>query len=123
MCEIAPFCMECEYDEYNTTSCCVNKLNFAVRNLYQSLPVIGKYIDGYRCPHFTIKGKEKEKDMLKPGYNRMDCLEPLIIYEKEDWSEDEWKVLRTAFGFADEPNVTRIVAHTNVIECWNEKFD
>lgn len=58
--------------------------------------------------------------MLKPGYNFKKCLEPLFIFEKEDLSEDEWSVCRKLFGFSDEPNVTRIVAHIDTIECWNE---
>lgn len=59
-------------------------------------------------------------ETLKPGYNCRKCLDPLIIAEKEDWSESEWLVLRKIFGYADEPNVTRIVAHVKKIECWND---
>lgn len=65
----------------------------------------------------------KTSKTLKPGYNCKRCLEPLIIAEKEDWSESEWSVIRTLFGYVDEPNVTRIVAHVTKVECWNDVID
>ena len=58
--------------------------------------------------------------MLNPGYNCMVCKEKLHIFEKEDLSEYEWEVCRKLFGFADESNVDRIVAHIEKIECWND---
>lgn len=58
--------------------------------------------------------------MLEHGYHCRVCLDPLLIFEIEDWTEEEWAVCRKLFGFADEPNVTRIVAHVEKVECWNE---
>lgn len=63
---------------------------------------------------------QEAENMLQPGYNCKECLDPLIIAEKEDWNDEQWDVLRTVFGFGKEPNVTRIVAHIEKIECWNE---
>lgn len=59
--------------------------------------------------------------MLSHGYHHKTCLEPMFVLDKEDWSEEEWTVCRKIFGFAEEPNVTRIVANITTIECWNAK--
>ena len=63
---------------------------------------------------------QEAENMLLPGYNCKQCLDPLIIAEKEDWNEEQWSALRTIFGYRNEPNVTRIVAHVEKVECWNE---
>ena len=55
MCECAPLGITCEYDGYNTTSCKVNRLNLALTEIYQSIPLIGRLIPNYKCPNLRIK--------------------------------------------------------------------
>ena len=58
MCELAPFKMECENDEFkNNLMCCsVYHLQQALNNFYTSLPGIGKLIPAYHCAGFKKKG-------------------------------------------------------------------
>ena len=55
MCEIAPFQMECVNDEYDLTCCRIHKLYCAITELFQSIPLYGRYIENYRCPGFEPK--------------------------------------------------------------------
>lgn len=58
MCDIAPFQMKCENEEYkcNLTVCAVAHLNQALNNVLTEIPILGKFIPEYHCGAFRIKG-------------------------------------------------------------------
>lgn len=58
MCDIAPFQMKCENDEFKhgLTCCAVYHLRQSWNNLLKSFPVIGNYIPTYHCEGFKQKG-------------------------------------------------------------------
>lgn len=50
-------CENCEYEKYDCIMCSASKLNFELRELYRTLPIIGKFIKQYNCKHFLIAEK------------------------------------------------------------------
>lgn len=58
MCDIAPFKMECENEEFkhNLVCCSVSHLRQAWNNFLISIPVIGNFISIYHCECFEKKG-------------------------------------------------------------------
>ena len=56
MCEIAPFCMKCEWEDVQDklVMCKANKLHFAFIELAKSFPIVGKIIAPYECKGFEI---------------------------------------------------------------------
>ena len=57
MCDIAPFQMECTYEEYKDklTSCAVSHLCQAFNELYLQLPIVKHFVKPYHCPNFQNK--------------------------------------------------------------------
>ena len=55
MCEIAPFKMECDFEQEDCLMCRSSKLNNALNEFNQNLPIVGKFIKDYRCPNFVSK--------------------------------------------------------------------
>ena len=64
MCEIAPFEMECEFDDHkNDLVCCRScMISFYLQQLVFRLPIVGKvfekYEKKYECPYFEPKGEK-----------------------------------------------------------------
>lgn len=58
MCDIAPFSMECEFDDvkHKLVCCKANHLSCAFRQLQQSLPLVGGWFEDYKCQAFEPKG-------------------------------------------------------------------
>lgn len=57
MCDIAPFQMECENEEFkcDLIVCAVANLNQAVNNLLTEIPIVGMFIRPYHCGAFRVK--------------------------------------------------------------------
>ncbi len=62
MCDIAPFQMKCENDEFHDKlDCCIfAHLSQAWNNLLHSIPIIGDWFPEYHCPHFKPYGGDQE---------------------------------------------------------------
>ena len=60
MCEIAPFCMKCEWEDVKDklAMCHANRLKFAFTDISRSLPIVGDLIAPYRCKGFQIPHEE-----------------------------------------------------------------
>lgn len=58
MCDIAPFQMKCEYEDYDCVSCAVHHLYQAFSNLLQSIPIVKRFTEPYKCPQFEIPTKQ-----------------------------------------------------------------
>ena len=60
MCQIAPFSMQCEFDDVKDKlfSCQCNHLACAVQELKMSLPIIGGLFKPHKCPYFLPKKEE-----------------------------------------------------------------
>lgn len=58
MCDIAPFQMKCEYDECDLLCCRTHHLYQELSNLYQSIPIVRKFVKEYHCPDFEPKAGE-----------------------------------------------------------------
>lgn len=58
MCDIAPFQMECEYDEYkhDLLCCVVCLLKQAFYNLLTEIPIVKIFVQPYHCEMFRMKG-------------------------------------------------------------------
>lgn len=74
MCEIAPFCMKCEWEDAQDklVMCKANKLHFAFRELSMSLPIVGGLFAPYKCKGFeipfealNIRSMEQEGNMIE----------------------------------------------------------
>ena len=64
MCDIAPFQMECDLEEYKEklTSCAVCHLCQAFNKLWSQTPIIKHFVVPYKCPNFRIK-RSAEDDL------------------------------------------------------------
>ena len=61
MCELAPFQMECENDEFKHKLRCCSVYHFrqALNNFNSTLPIIGRFVEPYHCEGFKPKGGAK----------------------------------------------------------------
>ena len=61
-CPCAPLGMECVYERYHKdlVSCAVHMLNYHFRELWQSVPIIGGWVEPYRCPNFERSNNNAE---------------------------------------------------------------
>ena len=62
MCDIAPFQMKCEYDDFqHDLFCCrSHHLCQAFNNLYRSIPIVKEFVSEYHCPDFERQAGEQE---------------------------------------------------------------
>lgn len=62
MCEIAPFGMKCEWEEYSDKliMCASNRLQQAMNNLLKAIPIMGNFTPEYHCKGFEIKREVQE---------------------------------------------------------------
>lgn len=70
MCDIAPFCMTCEWEyvQDKLIMCNSNRLHAALREIQCSLPIVGSLFEPYRCQGFTVpmeseKGEKNEENI------------------------------------------------------------
>lgn len=58
MCDIAPFQMECENDEFkHDLMCCrASYLRQAWNNFLTAIPILGRFVSAYHCECFEMKG-------------------------------------------------------------------
>ena len=63
MCDIAPFCMKCEWEDVQDKliMCQANRLHAALREIPRSLPIVGDWIEPYRCQGFMTPTDETSK--------------------------------------------------------------
>lgn len=59
-----------------------------------------------------------ESDTMANGYHAMSCPEPIIL-EPEDWTSEEWAVLKKLCGMTDH-NATRMVLNVSSVEVYIE---
>ena len=64
MCDIAPFGMKCEWEDVKDKlfMCNANRLNCALTELVQSIPIVGRFVEPYRCVGFEIPCGERKYD-------------------------------------------------------------
>jgi hypothetical protein len=64
MCDIAPFQMECIYEEYKDKliSCNVCHLGQALNELWLQTPIIKHFVEPYHCPNFEIKRSDNNAE-------------------------------------------------------------
>lgn len=62
ICPCAPLGMECVYEKHHKDlmCCCIHILNYQLRELWQSLPIIGEWFEPYHCPDFELERKGGE---------------------------------------------------------------
>lgn len=54
MCDIAPFQIKCEYEDDDCVACAIHHLYQAFSNLQQSIPIVKRFAEPYKCPQFEI---------------------------------------------------------------------
>ena len=61
-CPCAPLGTECVYEKCrkDLLCCSVHILNYHLSELWQSLPIIGEWLEPYHCPDFEIERKGGE---------------------------------------------------------------
>lgn len=62
MCDIAPFQMKCAFEDGDLMVCACHKLSYAVTELKQGIPFLGKFVPDYHCPHFETDVEKEVKD-------------------------------------------------------------
>ena len=62
MCDIAPFCMKCVWEdvEDKLIMCKANRMHFYLREIPRSLPGIGDLFEAYQCQGFIPAQVEEE---------------------------------------------------------------
>lgn len=55
ICEIAPFAMKCEYENYELVSCACHRLEQALSDLLGEMPILKHFSTPYHCPDFMPK--------------------------------------------------------------------
>ena len=59
MCDIAPFFMKCDLEDYDATCCAFHRIAFALNEVKSEIPILGSFVEPYKCPDFEPKQEEK----------------------------------------------------------------